>query len=92
VEQARPHGFIANQKFSHWFSSSLRCYVRNEIYFYRHFKKNKSVFAVSFPSYCKLVKANVKSDKCRWLKPFDDNLKLQPKQMVKDTASFRKIS
>jgi hypothetical protein len=40
--------------------------------------------------YRKLIKANIKYDKLRWLKSMDENLNSQPKQFWKYVASFRK--
>ncbi|PNF20051.1 hypothetical protein B7P43_G05268 [Cryptotermes secundus] len=42
------------------------------------------------PFYRKLVKTTIKSDRLRWLKSVDENLKSQPKQFWKYVASFRK--
>jgi hypothetical protein len=38
------------------------------------------------------VKATIQSDRLRWLKSIDDNLKSQPKQFWKYVASYRKIN
>jgi hypothetical protein len=62
-------------------------------YYYRHFKKkNSDYFYNKFSFYRKLVKATIKSDRLRWLKSTDDNLKSQPKQFCKYMASYRKIN
>jgi hypothetical protein len=45
-------------------------------YYYRRFeKKNSDYFYNKFSFYRKLVKATIKSDRLRWLKSTDDNLK-----------------
>jgi hypothetical protein len=80
---------VVQSKFPHWFSSALRCCIRKNNYYYRHLKKNKpDVLCDKFSLYCKLVKATIKADRLRWLKPVDANLKLQPKQFWKFNLSL----
>jgi hypothetical protein len=44
-------------------------------------------------SFCrKLVKATIETDRFRWLKSADKNLKSQPKQFWKYVATFREIN
>ncbi|PNF33582.1 hypothetical protein B7P43_G14684 [Cryptotermes secundus] len=43
-----------------------------------------------FSFYRKLVKITIKSDRLRWLKTVEENLKSQPKQFWKYVASFKK--
>jgi hypothetical protein len=91
MDQAVPRGFIRKSKFPHCFSSSLRYYIWKNDYYYRRFKKkNFNYFYNKFSFYRKLVEATIKSDRLRWLKSIDDNLKLQPKQFWKYVASYRK--
>jgi hypothetical protein len=75
IDQAIPHGFIRKSKFPHWSSSALRHNIRKKDYYYRRFKKNSDYFYNKFSFYRKLVKATIKSDRLRWLKSIDDNLK-----------------
>jgi hypothetical protein len=93
MEQAIPRGVInSNSKFPHWYSLSLRYYITKKNYFYRCFKKKKKSDCLyqKFSYYRKLVKVTIKSDRLRWLKSVDENLKSQPKQFWKYVASFRK--
>ncbi|PNF20040.1 hypothetical protein B7P43_G05817 [Cryptotermes secundus] len=92
MEHAIPRGIInTRMKFPHWYSSSLKYYIRKKNYFYRRFKKKKSdCLYQKFSYYRKLVKSTIKSDRLRWLKSVDENLKSQPKQFWKYVASFRK--
>ncbi|PNF43033.1 hypothetical protein B7P43_G08782 [Cryptotermes secundus] len=93
MEQAIPRGFITKSKFPHWFSSSLRYYIRKKNYFYRRFKKHKSASLYdTFSFYRKLVKATIKIDRLRWLESINANLKTHPKQFWQFVASFRKKS
>jgi hypothetical protein len=49
MKEAIPHDIInSHAKFPHWYSSSLRFYIRKKNYFYRHFKNTKSVFTKNF--------------------------------------------
>jgi hypothetical protein len=81
IDQAIPHGFIRKSKFPHLFSSALRYNIWKKDYYYRRLKKkNSDYFYNKFSFYRKLVKATIKSDRLRWLKSIDDNLKSQPKK------------
>jgi hypothetical protein len=92
MEQAIPRGIIKSKsEFPHWYSGSLRYYIKKKNYFYRRFKKEKTdSLYQNFSFYRKLVKATTKSDRLRWLTSIDENLKSQPKQFWKYVASFRK--
>jgi hypothetical protein len=62
-------------------------------YVYRRFKNKKfDCLYHSFAFYRTLVKATIKSDRLRRLKPTDENLKSLPKQFWKYVASIRKIN
>jgi hypothetical protein len=92
MEQAIPRGIIkTNPKFPHWYSSSLKYYIRKKNYFYRRLKKKKSDCLYQILSfYRKIVKATIKSDRFRWFKSLDENLKSQPKQFWKYVSSIKK--
>jgi hypothetical protein len=88
MDQAISRGSIRKSKFPHWFSSDLRHYIWKKDYYYRRFKKKNSDYFYNKFSFCrKLVKATIKSERIRWLKSIDDNLKSQPKQFWKYVAS-----
>jgi hypothetical protein len=93
MEQAIPRIHISKSKFPHWFSGSLKFYIKKKNYFYRRYRKHKSAsFYDAFSFYRKLVKATIKVDRLRWLETINANLKTQPKQFWKYVASFRKKS
>jgi hypothetical protein len=88
MDQAIPRGSIRKSKFPHWFSSALQYYIWKKDYYYRRFKKkNSDYFYSKFSFYRKLVKATIKSDRLRWLRSTDDNLKSQSKQFWKYVTS-----
>jgi hypothetical protein len=79
MEQAIPHGYNCKSKFPPWFSHTLRHYSTKKNYFHRRLKKKPSdYFHDRFALYRKLVKSTIKSDRLRWLKSTDNNLKSQP--------------
>jgi hypothetical protein len=63
--------------------------VKKKNYFYRRLKRKKSdCLYQNFYFFRKLVEATLKSDRLRWLKSLDENLKPQPAQFWKHVASF----
>jgi hypothetical protein len=91
MEQAIPRSYNQNSKFPSWFSYTLRHYIAKKNYFHRRFKKKQTdYFYDKFAFYRKLGKTTVKSDRHRWLKPIDDNLKSQPQDFWKYMYNFRK--
>jgi hypothetical protein len=86
MDQAIPHGFIRKSEFPHWFLSALWYYIWKKDYYYRRFKKKNSDYSF----YRNLAKATIKSDRFRWFKSVDDNLKSQPKEFWKYVTSYRK--
>jgi hypothetical protein len=63
TEQSIPSGIInSNLECPHWYSSSLRNYIKKKNYYYRRFNKKKSdCLYEQFTFYRKLVKATLKS-------------------------------
>jgi hypothetical protein len=93
MEHAIPRGFTnANSKFPHWYSSTLKYNIgKKKLFFTDVKKKKKSDCLYQKFSFCrKFVKATIKSDRLRYLKSVDENLKSQSKQFWKYVASFRK--
>jgi hypothetical protein len=79
MEQAIPCGYSCKSKFPHWFSYTLRYYMAKKSYFHRRFKKKPfDYFYDRFAYYRKLIKNTIKSDRLKWLKSIDNNLKSQP--------------
>jgi hypothetical protein len=65
--------------------------LKEKNYFYRRYRKKQTDCLFHYFSfYRKLVKATIKTDKLRWLKSIDENLKSQLKQFWKYVTSFRK--
>jgi hypothetical protein len=65
-------------------TTALRYYIAKKNYFHYHFKKKQTdYFYDNFAFYLKLVKTTIKSDKLRWLKSIDNNLKSQPQHFWK---------
>jgi hypothetical protein len=78
MEQAIPPAYSCKSKFPHWFSYTLRYFIAKKNYFHRRFKnKTSDYFYYRFAYYLKLVKNTIKSDRFRWLKSIDNNLKPQ---------------
>jgi hypothetical protein len=91
MERAIPRGYSCMSKFPHWFSHILRYYIAKKNYFHRRFKKKPNYyFYDSFSFYRKLVKNTIKSDRLRWLKSIDNNLKSRPQHFWKYVSNFRK--
>jgi hypothetical protein len=90
MEQAIRRDYSCKSKFSHCFSYTLRCYIAKKNYFHCRFEKKPSeYFYGRFASYRKLVKST-KSDRLRWLKSTDNNLKSQPQHFWKYISNFSK--
>jgi hypothetical protein len=93
TEQAIPRVIInSKSKVPHWYSSSLRYYIRKRIIFTDALKKKSDHLYRNFSFYRKLMKAIIKSERLKWLKYIDGNLKSQPKLFWKHVASFKKIN
>jgi hypothetical protein len=94
MELAIPRGVIkSNSKFPHWYSNSLRSYIKKKNYYYRRFKTKKTDSLYhKFSYYRKLVKATIQSDRLSWLQSVDEKLRTQPKHFWKYVASFRKTN
>ncbi|PNF41595.1 hypothetical protein B7P43_G11563 [Cryptotermes secundus] len=91
MEQVIPCGYRYKSKYPHWFSYTLRYYITKKNCFHRRFKKKPSdCFYGRFAYYRKLVKNTIKSDRLRWLKSLDNNLKSQPQHFWKYVSNFRK--
>jgi hypothetical protein len=91
MKQAIPRSYSRKSKFPAWFSHTLRHYLAKKNYFHRRFKKKLSdYFYDRFVLYRKLVKSTIKSDRLRWLKSIDNNLKSQPQHFSKYVSNFRK--
>ncbi|PNF36765.1 hypothetical protein B7P43_G11156, partial [Cryptotermes secundus] len=91
MEQAIHCGYRYKSKFPHWFSYNLRHYITKKNDFHHRFKNNPSdYFYDRFSYYRKLVKNTIKSDRLRWLKTVDNNLKSQPQHFWKYISNFRK--
>jgi hypothetical protein len=91
LDLAVPSGHIKKHKYSAWFSGKLKTYIKKKNYFHRRYKKYKAAcFYDKFSYYRKLVKATVKTDRFRWLKSIDENLKSHPKQFWKYVSQFRR--
>jgi hypothetical protein len=92
IDLAVPSGHINKHKYYAWFSGKLKAYIKRN-YFHRRYKKYKSAcFDQKFPYYQKLVKAIVKTDRFRWLKSVDENLKflwMEPKSVDMPRSAFR---
>jgi hypothetical protein len=82
MEQAIPRGYSRKSKFPPWFFHNLRYYINKKNYFHSRFKKKPSdYFNYRFALYRKLAKSTIKSDRPRWLKSIDNNLKSQPQHI-----------
>jgi hypothetical protein len=91
MEQAIPCGYSCKSKLPHCFSYTLRYYIAKKNYFHRRFKNKPSeYFYHSFAYYRKLLKNTIKSDRLKWLKSIDNNLKSQTQQFWKYISNFRK--
>jgi hypothetical protein len=74
MEQTIPRGYTCKSKFPPF----------KKKYFHRRFKKKPSdYFYDRFAFYRKLIKNTIKSDRLRWLKSIDNNLKSQPQHFWK---------
>jgi hypothetical protein len=81
INLAVPSDCVTKHKCHIWFSGTLRSDVKKKNYFYRCYRKYKiDCFCDRFPFYRKLVKRTIKSDRFRWLKSVDENLKFHPQQ------------
>jgi hypothetical protein len=90
INLAVPIGRVSKHKYPAWFSSKLKSYIKKKNYFYRCYKKFKTdSFYDKFSSYRKLVKSTIKSDRSRWLKSIDENLKSHPQQFWKYVSQYR---
>jgi hypothetical protein len=88
---AAPSGYIKKHTYPTWFSGKLKVNNKKNNYFYRHYKKCKAdCFYDRFSFHCKLIKTTIKTDRFRWLKSVDENLKSHPKQFWKYVSQFRK--
>jgi hypothetical protein len=91
IDLAVPYGYVKKHKYPAWFSGKLKAYIKKKNYFYRRYKKHKAGrFYDRFSFYRKLVKTTIKTDRFRWLKSVDENLKSHPKQFWKYVSQFRK--
>jgi hypothetical protein len=91
MELAIPRGYGGKSKFPPWFSSALRYYISKKNYFHRRVKRNPSdYYQDRFAFYRKLVKSTIKSDRLRWLKSIDNDLKAHPRHFWKYVSNFRK--
>ncbi|PNF31813.1 hypothetical protein B7P43_G09329, partial [Cryptotermes secundus] len=91
MEEAIPRCPTRKSKFPFWYSSSLRYYIGKKNYFHRRFKKKQTDhYYDKFIFYRKLVKSAIKTDRLRWLKSIDNDLKTQPQHLWKYVSSFRK--
>ena len=90
INVAIPTGTISKHKYPVWFSGRLKAYIRKKNYFYRRYKKLKTdCLYENFSYYRKLVKSTIKSDRSRWLKSIDENLKSNPRQFWKYVSQYR---
>jgi hypothetical protein len=90
INQATPFVKYRNSSFPHWFFSTLKYYIKKKNQHFRRYEKSKSAeHYTSFSHYRKLVKIAVKSDRLRFLKSVDSNLRTQPKQFWKCVSKFK---
>jgi hypothetical protein len=81
INKAMPFAKYRNSSFPYWFSSTMKYYIKNRNQYFRRYKKSKSAeHYASFSHYRKLVKIALNTDRLRWLKSVDSDLKTQPKQ------------
>jgi hypothetical protein len=81
INLAVPIGRVSKHKYPAWFSGRLKSYIKKKKYFYRCYKKFKTdCFYDKFSCYRKLVNSTIKSNRSRWLKSTDENLKSHPQQ------------
>jgi hypothetical protein len=76
IDLTVPSGHIKKHTYPTRFFGKLKAYIIKKNDFHRRYKKHKAdCFYDKCSYYQKLVKATVKTDRFRWLKSVDENLK-----------------
>jgi hypothetical protein len=90
INLAIPYVRSKNPTFPHWFSNSLKCYIKKKNKYFRRYNKLESDQHCSvFTYYRKSVKTTIKTDGLHWLKSMDDSRKTQPKDFWKYVSKFK---
>jgi hypothetical protein len=82
-----------NSTLPHWFSNSLKYYIKKKTQHFRRYKKSKYDHNYSvFSYYRKLAKTTIKTDRLSWLKSIDNNQKTKPKDFGNMSLSLKRMT